>query len=476
MLQRTREWLTIILIALLPLHALLVTVWTNVLSGPGNAPLLMFAVWKETVLGIILLIALIEIIFKHRLKAFYLDTLDSLIVAIIVLSAIVSFIINDNLMLFLYGFKYDFIPLTAFLILRRVEWTETFRYTIRGVLIALGAIVALYGFATLLLPYSFFQSLGYSALHSLYLPGDSLAAFQQIGGLGIRRMQSTMSGPNQLGLWLLIPLGFLILNGIKSYLASDTVAERVLIKLLLREKGRLLLTIALITVLTAVLVLTFSRSAWIAAALIGVIAFARHFDKAAFIRIIIRLLAVCFFGLLLVVFLKPDIITRVASSRNHLTRPVEAAKVMVANPFGLGLGSAGPASNRVSDACVYLPADGDASWAEDRPDLCVFLGERQVQPEDRECSCPFLPENWYLQIGVELGILGFALFILIIFFAIRMLRQSKDYSLGEGVLLGFVGISIAALFLHAWEDSAVAYTLWVLAATYPVSKVIGHKP
>jgi len=155
---------------------------------------------------------------------------------------------------------------------------------------------------------------------------------------------------------------------------------------------------------------------------------------------------------------------------------VEAAKVMVANPFGLGLGSAGPASNRVSDACVYLPEDGDASWAADRPDLCVFLGEKQVQPDDRECSCPFLPENWYLQIGVELGIMGFALFILIIFFVIRMLRQSKDYSLGEGVLLGFVGISIAALFLHAWEDSAVAYTLWVLAATYPVSKVIGHKP
>jgi uncharacterized membrane protein YgaE (UPF0421/DUF939 family) len=28
----------------------------------------------------------------------------------------------------------------------------------------------------------------------------------------------------------------------------------------------------------------------------------------------------------------------------------------------------------------------------------------------------------------------------------------------------FLGISIAALFLHAWEDSAVAYTVWILLA------------
>ena len=467
MLQRTREWLTIILIALLPLHALLVTVWTHVISGPGNAPLMMLAVWKEALLGILLFIALIEILFIRRsFRAFLLDKIDSLIVALIVLSVVTTYITHQNWMLYLYGFKYDFVPLVAFLFLRRVEWSETFRYTIRGILIALGAIVSLYGFISLFLPHSFFQLLGYSALHSLYLPGDSIAAFQQIGGLGLRRMQSTMSGPNQLGLWLLIPLGFLILNGIKYYLASDTVAERVLIKLLLREKGKLLITIILILILGAALVLTYSRSAWIGAALIALIAFARHFDKDALHRILIRIGAFILFAGLLIAFTKPEILSRVASSRDHLTRPVEAAKVMVANPFGLGLGSAGPASNRVSDACVHLPADGDASWAADRQDLCVFLGERQVQPEGRECSCPFLPENWYLQIGVELGIMGFVLFILIIFFVIRMLSKSKDYSLGEGVLLGFVGISIVALFLHAWEDSAMTYTLWILTATY----------
>jgi hypothetical protein len=30
--------------------------------------------------------------------------------------------------------------------------------------------------------------------------------------------------------------------------------------------------------------------------------------------------------------------------------------------------------------------------------------------------------------------------------------------------LAFLGISIAAIFLHAWEDSAVAWTVWLLVA------------
>jgi hypothetical protein len=34
----------------------------------------------------------------------------------------------------------------------------------------------------------------------------------------------------------------------------------------------------------------------------------------------------------------------------------------------------------------------------------------------------------------------------------------------QAVFLMFLGVSIAALFLHAWEDSAVAYTVWVLCA------------
>ena len=146
--------------------------------------------------------------------------------------------------------------------------------------------------------------------------------------------------------------------------------------------------------------------------------------------------------------------------------------MMFAPPFGLGVGSAGPASNRVSDACVHLPADSDASWAKDRSNLCVFVDDIQIQPVDRACRCPLLPENWYLQIGVELGILGFALFIALIILVLRtlqttnhtLLTSSIQSKFGQTAMLSFLGISIAALFLHAWEDAAVAYTVWFLVA------------
>ena len=68
MLQRSRERLVWILLGLLPLHALLVTVGTKLIAGPGQAPLAMLALWKEAVLGVILLIALVETVRKLKLR------------------------------------------------------------------------------------------------------------------------------------------------------------------------------------------------------------------------------------------------------------------------------------------------------------------------------------------------------------------------------------------------------------------------
>jgi len=154
---------------------------------------------------------------------------------------------------------------------------------------------------------------------------------------------------------------------------------------------------------------------------------------------------------------KPELMLRAASTRDHLIRPIEAVKTIAANPYGLGLGTAGPASNRVSDACVHLPEGADASWAADRPDLCVFVGSDQVQPKET-CNCPVLPENWYLQLGVEMGVLGFALFFALILLLLYRVKSKPE------VFLPLLGISIAALFLHAWEDSAVSYSVWMLVA------------
>jgi len=445
MFQRLRESLVLVLIALLPLHALLVTVGTKLLVGPGHAPLTLLALWKEALLALILVIAFLEWLKRPKsdMSRWAFDDTDILIIGLIVLSIIVTALTGGDWKLYIFGFKYDFVPLIAFFALRRVEWSKTFLACAFKILIAVGSLIAVYGIATIFLSQKFFVWLGYSDLHSLYLPDAPLAAFQQIGEIGIRRIQSTMSGPNQLGLWLLIPWSIAIVKLFRGKVVSGQLS--------------------VVSLLGIAILLTFSRSAWIAAAVITILAYRTLRSKEEYRRFIIQLTTFVLEVLTLIILFVPAILVRATSSLDHFTRPMEAIAIMSESPFGLGLGTAGPASNRVSDACVHLEIGSDYSWASDRPQLCVFVGSTQVQPLDHRCMCPLLPENWYLQIGVELGLIGFVMFITLILFVMRSLRVRKDT---REIFLAFLGISIAALFLHAWEDSAVAYTVWALAATY----------
>ena len=218
-MQRLRESLTILLLGLLPFHAFLVTTGTNVIAGSGNAPLTMLALWKEAFLGVILVLATLEIFDElikrktenEKRKTLKLDILDILVLSMIT-NAFVLFFFHFPLSTFhfLIGFKYDFIPLIAFIVLRRVQWSDFFLDRVFKVILIAAGIIAVYGIIGMYLPQEFFSWLGYGDLHSLYQSDAPLAAFQQIGGTAIRRIQSTMSGPNQLGLWLLIPLSILL--------------------------------------------------------------------------------------------------------------------------------------------------------------------------------------------------------------------------------------------------------------------------
>jgi len=455
MFHRLRESLVLLLIGLLPFNALLVTAGTKLIAGPGNAPLTVLALWKEVLLAVILIIAFAEWISDRDEggSRWRFDDIDLLIFGLVVLSVIISAINHVPPKEYAFGFKYDFVPLIAFFTLRRVSWSEKFLKNVSAVLILAGVIVAVYGMFTLFLPERFFYALGYSDLHSLYLPDKPLAAFQYLESGGWRRMQSVMSGPNQLGIWLLIPLSVSLI-----WVSRRNVARCSLLVARCGTPWRVLTGVIGLAIL-----LTFSRSAWIGAAAIMVAVF-KSANKIKFASFHVFTFA----GLLLIagVLIKPDALVRLSSSRGHLVRPLEAVMAIWEHPFGQGLGSAGPASNRVSDTCVRLRPQDDPSWANDRSDLCVFLGSTQVQPVDRVCKCPNLPENWYLQIGVELGAVGFVMFITLVCFVLRKLKMSQN----SPVFLAFLGVSIAALFLHAWEDSAVAYTVWMLVAGMGVKK------
>lgn len=469
MLARWRESLTLILIALLPLHAMAVTVLTHVLEGSGSAPLFALAIWKEVALGLILLFAVFEIIFSSRDNTFatrtrpFVDVLDMTILIGILSACTLEYILHTpqstNYTSFLLGFKYDFIPLVAFFLLRRVSWSSSFRQSSAWVLLATGAIFSLAGLVALHVPMTFFTALGYSDLHSLYLPHAPLAAFQMVEGTALRRLQSVMSGPNQFGLWLLLPIAASL------FFLPDAVVRR--------RKIRAVAAFVSLSLCLTALYYTYSRAAWVGASCMGVgvlFVFVVHRVRSIVHRSLILLtLGVVFAVVLSVGFTKaPDVFLRSQSLLGHLQKPLQALDIITEHPLGLGLGTAGPASNHLSDTCVFFGLGADISWAAQRQDICVFTGGVQRHPVGKVCGCPLLTENWYLQWGVEMGWTGLVLSLVIVLFVLWNWFSQRPTTAYP--LLAFVGISIGALFLHAWEDAGVAYSVWVLiAAVLPVA-------
>ncbi len=436
MLPRLREWLSLILLALLPFHALGITVFTRIVVGPNHAPLGLAALWKEAFLAVILLVALVEIIRSPGVRnALKVDLTDSLIFVLVAALGLATVLQGVPLIQAFYGIRYDLVPLAAFFILRRVSWSDAFFARMPFVLAIAATLAALYALTTLVLPEAFFNALGYSDLHSLYVSGRPIAAFQHIGGSAVRRLQGPMSGPNQFGIWLAAVLPFA--------LSLRLQLRRIVAPLLL-----------------LVILLTFSRAAWIATAVILMIALWPQIQ-----RLSVTVITTLCIGILAIVvsvaLFFPSVILRVQSSADHLRRPLEALSIMMHEPLGRGLGSAGPANNRVADACVFQEAGSDASWAVPHADLCVFVGGVQVQPVGRICTCPLLPENWYLQLGVEGGWIAMVAFMWLIALLLRRARDARS-----PVFLSLLAVSLAALFLHAWEDAAVAYMVWILCAVY----------
>lgn len=77
-----------------------------------------------------------------------------------------------------------------------------------------------------------------------------------------------------------------------------------------------------------------------------------------------------------------------------------------------------------------------------------------------------LTENYYLQLALEVGIVGLVLFLIIaVMVAINLLGQSHNlYALA--LLSSLAGLALTNMFLHIWSNEAVAYIWWGLAGLY----------
>jgi len=280
--------------------------------------------------------------------------------------------------------------------------------------------VAALGLVQYLLPKDILTHLGYS------LPRGVEPAFFIDDNPAFPRIMSTLRDPNSLGAFLILPLSALTYYLFR--IARYATKRRVLIA-------------ALWLVHMAALYLTFSRSAWAGALLaMGLVVywqfsslFVRYLRKYWWAGAVLILLAAGTLFALRNNAQVDGIFTHATaaqkgplnSNQYHWYFVRRGLDGIAAQPLGHGPGTAGVVS-------IQNPHGG------------------------------LLTENYYVQIGYEVGVLGLAVFVALNGLVYVWLLRRHD--LWTVVLLtSFWGYVLMNMLLHTWSNEAVAAQWWLLA-------------
>jgi len=290
---------------------------------------------------------------------------------------------------------------------------------VTGVVVASVAILHV-----LLLAPNFLTNFGYDE------PGQNTVgippAYHLVADSGLIRAQATLRGPNALGAYLIIPLAIWFYAFVKH--------------------RRMALSAFACGVIGLAILMSHSRSAWLAAAVVVALILmqALNFTRKHVSIMLVSLAAMAVLGFVsfdnnvlfrqLVLHDVVSLSTAQDSNAGHLQATVRGVRDVLRQPFGEGPGSAGPAS---------------------------ALGGT-----DTEVS-----ENYFIQVMQEVGILGGLLFLASqLWVGLELWRGRADAKVFV-VLAAGVGLVLTNLLLHTWADETVAMTWWALAgAALPRAK------
>jgi hypothetical protein len=286
------------------------------------------------------------------------------------------------------------------------------------VVLGVSTVVALLGLIQFMLPKDVLTHLGYG------LERGTRAAFFIDDNTSLPRIMSTLREPNALGAYLLVPLAIL------TALLGKAADYR-----------RRTVYVGLLSLHGAAIFLTFSRSAWLAALLtVGLVVWFQNkeqlwlFVKRTWLALTCLVVALAAVGLLVrdsqfmqhyVIHSTEEQAEDLDSNDYHKLYIQKAVDGIAAEPLGHGPGTAGLAS-------IHDPKGGQ------------------------------LTENYYLQIGYEVGVLGLVLFIVGLAGVYVGLRRRRDV-LAATLLAAFWGYVFTNMLLHTWGNEAVAAQWWLLA-------------
>lgn len=407
-----------------------------VLQGPISVGLgmlvptysLLFKSWAELMMGGAGLLLLVVLVRQHQLKLVK-DPLLLLVAAygllhILLLpfdwqgatAAIAGLLIDLRYVLF-FALVYLFLRLHP-------EFKKQFLlvFMLGGFVVLVFAILQAF-----LLPPDILKYLGYSkATIAPYLTVDQNHSYI--------RINSTLRGPNPLGAYAVIMLGF-----IGATLLRRRVPPRMMPRLL-----TIVLAIGVIVALWA----SYSRSALIGAAValvtLTTMTVLRRVSPKVWVAICVAICALVG-GLIatwhtpfvsqVILHEDPTRANLVSSNDGHVSSLRDGFIDMLGHPLGGGIGSTGSAS---------------------------LYG-----------SHPLIIENHYLLVAHEVGWLGLVLFVWLFGLIMVRLWRARRSPLALGVFASGVGLAVIGLLLPVWSDDTVSIIWWGLAAialaTWPTS-------
>jgi|GEM_PF-361779 len=396
----------VVLVAVMPFHAFLV-VWLGHLAGHES----LWQGWKEAVTAVLAILAAIILVRRPSARQLLLRPINLVVIGFFALAILVTVVARPSLSGAAYGLKTDLEFLVLFVIAQLVASERLVR---RLVIITLltGAATAVIGLALVtVLPHDTLAHFGYGPATVLPFEGVDPA-------ISAVRTPSTLGGPNQFGAFLILPL----------CLAVGLMVRR------FRWWQPLF-----VLLISAGIWVSYSRAALIGAVIGGVAALLLALPKRrAFQAGAIALLLVAGGGIGLmsltqtgnklqyyVLHQSATATNSRASTSQHLTSFQNGLDAITSSPLGRGLGTAGP-----------------ASYHSDRP---------------------FIPESYYLQLGIETGVIGLILFLaLTIKLGLQLIRLRANNS-APGLLGALIGLSLVSLVLHGWADSTIAIIFWIIA-------------
>lgn len=413
---RIARWCGVTIMMLVPFHAFL-TVWGT--SFGLNYTVL--RLWSALLLWLLIGCSVIWLVHDAPLRVW---ARQSFLVRISLIYATLSVLMGLRGLLlgnvtgaaFLIGLLQNLRYVAFFLVvIALVKFTQ--KLDERWLRIVLVGAVIVSSFAVLqytALPHDFLGQFGYNA--------STIEPFETINNNpDYIRVASTLRGANPLGAYLVVVIA--VLAAFWPRLQRKTL-------------WGIVLGIAL-----GALLFSFSRSAWIGTVVALVIVFVlrlrtrQQWRRAGLVTFCLGIVLVAAFVAFeqnravqnALYHTEDNSTVAVSSNDQRSTAIITGVRDVLREPFGRGVGSAGPAS-----------AHNDAATAR-------------------------LAENYYLQIGQEVGWAGLFAYIALTILVGAELWRRRYEPLALGLLAAFAGLFFVNMLSHAWADDTLAFIWWGLA-------------